>query len=162
VTVLTQHTIRIAEDRLTRSQLKYLRILSCKNDQFNTVCHQANRQLHARLLDFTQYIRYKPVLQLEELITAMPLVSWFLCMKCLQAGLLYFYGEACLHLSGCINSPKEYKHGVLQTHVNCMIILCIRQNRFSVHSISKKNCGTIVLRRDSYSRKKLKSFDSIH
>jgi len=92
----------------------------------------------------------------------LPLVSWFLCMKCLQAGLLYFYGEACLHLSGCINSPKEYKHGVLQTHVNCMIILCIRQNRFSVHSISKKNCGTIVLRRDSYSRKKLKSFDSIH
>ena len=74
MTVLTQHTIRIAEDRLTRSQLKYLRILSCKNDQFNTVCHQANRQLHARLLDFTQYIRYKPVLQLEELITAIGFV----------------------------------------------------------------------------------------
>jgi len=125
-----------------------------------TVCHQAYRQLCARPLDSTLYISYKPVLQVKEFITAISFVVF--CVKYLQAGLLYFYSEAWLHLSGCINSPKEYKHGVLQTHIHCIIILCIRQNSFSAHSISKKNCGAIVLWRDSYSRKMLQSFDSIH
>ena len=92
-----EHTIRYS---LTRSQSKYLRILSWENDQFKTGCHQADRQLYAQPLDSTQYISYKPVLQLQEFITAIGFVVFW--VKGLQAGLFYFYGKALLHVSGYI------------------------------------------------------------
>ena len=57
----------------------------------------------------------------------------------------FFADEAWFQSSGYINSQTE-KYGVLKTHMHCMQILCICQNRVLVHSVSeKKIVGTYVV-----------------
>ena len=59
-----------------------------------------------------------------------------------------------LRTTHCSNSEdkltvKPVGYWALKTHLHYMKILCIRQNRFLVHSVSKMICGASVLWRSS-------------
>jgi len=49
-----------------------------------------------------------------------------------------------VHFNGYINSKKSTIWSA-ETHMRCMKVLSIRQNWCLVRSVSKTNCGTIVL-----------------
>jgi hypothetical protein len=57
---------------------------------------------------------------------------------------IVFTNLAWFHFNGHINGQISRTWSA-ETHVHGMKILCIRQNRFLVPIVSKRNCGNIVL-----------------